>query len=191
MTPRITRTGDAEIMPSPPTLLTTVMDVPTPTTLSSAQLLVARSQWIVLVPLIHMDHAITMTFTTRTGDAGSTRSARARLTMVMTVLIRTTLSNARSVAALSPWTVLVLLMFTDPVSTVLRNIRTRDADCTSIPRVQHITDMAALMLTATSSAHSQWLCSACGLCWVLGRLWRVHLRWSLKPRRLCRLCRQG
>ena len=103
--PRITRTGDAGCTRSPPTLPTMGMVVHLPMTTIHVQRVVAVSQWTVLEPGIHMEHASTLPPITRTGDADSTRSAPALPTMDLSAVMPTTTSLVLRVAAVSQWTV--------------------------------------------------------------------------------------
>ena len=149
-TPRTTRTGGAGCTSTALTPLTTDMDAHTPTTTSSARPLVALSQWIALVPGIHMDLARTLLLTTRTGGAGTTRSQRALPTMVMDVPTRTTTSLALPLAALSQWTALVPGMLMGLANMMPLTTRTGGAGCTRSPRAPLTTDTDAHSPTTTS-----------------------------------------
>ena len=73
MIPRTTRTGDADTIRTARVLLTMVMAVHMPMSLSSALLEVALSLWIVLGLGLPMGLVTMIPRTTRTGDADSTR----------------------------------------------------------------------------------------------------------------------
>ena len=125
--PRITRTGDADCTRSAPTLPTMGMVVHLPMTTIHVQRVVAVSQWTVLEPGIHMEHASTIQIT-RIGDADSTRSVRVLPTMGTDAVMLTTTSPVLQAVAISQWTVLELGVPMTPASMTRKTTRMRDAD---------------------------------------------------------------
>ena len=133
----------------------------TATTMFNAQTVVAVSQSTALEPGIHMEHANTLPWITRTGDADSTRSAPALPTTDMVALTPTTTSLVLRVVAVSQWTVLEPGLHMLLVSMTIRITRTEDADCTRSAPALLIMDLSAVMPTTTSLvlqevAVSQW-----------------------------------
>ena len=133
----------------------------TATTMFNAQTVVAVSQSTALEPGIHMEHANTLPWITRTGDADSTRSAPALPTTDMVALTPTTTSLVLRVVAVSQWTVLELGLHMLLAIMTIRITRTGDADCTRSAPALPTMGMAALTPTTTSlvlqvAAISQW-----------------------------------
>ena len=133
----------------------------TATTMFNAQTVVAVSQSTALEPGIHMEHANTLPWITRTGDADSTRSAPALPTTDMVALTPTTTSLVLRVVVVSQWTALEPGIHMAPVLTLPRITRTEDADCTRSAPALLIMDLSAVMPTTTSLvlqevAVSQW-----------------------------------
>ena len=132
----------------------------TATTMFNAQTVVAVSQSTALEPGIHMEHANTLPWITRTGDADSTRSAPALPTTGMAALTPTTTSLVLQVVAVSQWTVLELGLHMVRVSTI-QITRTGDADTIRSAPTLPTTGMVVLTPTTTSPvpqvvAVSQW-----------------------------------
>ena len=127
--PRITRTEDADCTRSAPVLLIMDSVALTTTTTSLVRRVVAVSQWTVLEPGIHMEHASTLPPITRTGDADCTRSAPALPTMDLSAVMPTTTSLVLQEVAVSQWTVLELGIHIHRASTSqVQVIRITNAD---------------------------------------------------------------